>query len=98
MTVCVVSNSKTLTAISCFSVVLGDELVWQKIYSKCCIAASACSLAGQKSDSYEKFLDEAMARFVPGATRLSKEYKLGSYSWHLDQETAKLIFSKDGVT
>jgi len=49
-------------------------------------------------DSYEKFLEEAMAKFVPGATQLSEEYKLGSYSWHLDQETGKLTFSKDGVT
>ena len=49
-------------------------------------------------DSYEKFLAEARAKFVPVATRLSEEYKLGSYSWHLDQGTGKLTFSKDGVT
>jgi hypothetical protein len=29
---------------------------------------------------------------------LAEEYKLGSYSWHLDQGTGKLTFSKDGVT
>ena len=49
-------------------------------------------------DSYEKFLEEAMAKFVPDATRLSEKYKLGSYSWYLDQRTGKLTFSKEGVT
>jgi hypothetical protein len=49
-------------------------------------------------DSYENFLEEAMAKFFPGSIRLSEEYKLGSYSWHLDQGTGKLTFSKDGVT
>ncbi|HZI88413.1 MAG TPA: hypothetical protein VFD48_16390 [Pyrinomonadaceae bacterium] len=49
-------------------------------------------------DSYEKFLADARAKFVPGATRLSEEYKLGSYWWHLDQGSGKLTFSKDGVT
>ena len=49
-------------------------------------------------DSYEKFLQEARAEFVPRATRLSDEYKLGDYWWHLDQGTGKLTFSKDGVT
>ena len=52
----------------------------------------------RNADSYEKFLAEARARFVPDATRLSEEYKLGSYAWHLDQGTGKLTFSKDGVT
>ena len=52
----------------------------------------------RNSDSYEKFLDVAMAKFVPDATRLSDDYKLGSYWWHLDQGTSKLTFSKDGVT
>src|ERR1044072_8015559 len=52
----------------------------------------------RNADSYEKFLAEASAKFVPGAIRLSEEYKLGSYSWHLDQGTGKLTFSKDGVT
>jgi hypothetical protein len=49
--------------------------------------------------SYEKFLEEAMARFMPGAIRLAEEYQLGTYSaWYLDQGTGKLTFSKDGVT
>ena len=52
----------------------------------------------KNADSYEKFLAEASARFVLDATRLSEEYKLGSYSWHLDQGTGKLTFSEDGVT
>lgn len=52
----------------------------------------------KNADSYEKFLAEASARFVLVATRLSEEYKLGSYSWHLDQGTGKLTFSEDGVT
>lgn len=50
-----------------------------------------------ESDSYEKFLNEARAGFGPGATRLNEEYKLGSYSWALDQDTGKLTFS-DGNT
>ena len=49
-------------------------------------------------DSYQKFLEEAKAGFFPGAMRLNEEYKLGIYSWHLDQGTRKLTFSKDGVT
>lgn len=49
-------------------------------------------------DSYEKFLTDARAKFVADATRLAEEYQLGSYSWHLDQGTGKLTFSKDGVT
>ena len=49
-------------------------------------------------DSYEKFLQEARAEFQPRAIRLSEEYKLGNYSWYLDQGTRKLTFSKDGVT
>ena len=52
----------------------------------------------RNTDSYEKFLEAAMANFVPNATRLNEEYKLGSYWWHLDQGTGKLTFSKDGVT
>lgn len=52
----------------------------------------------KNADSYKKFLAEASARFVLDATRLSEEYKLGSYSWHLDQGTGKLTFSEDGVT
>ena len=49
-------------------------------------------------DSYEKFLADARAKFVPDATRLSEEYKLASYSWHLDQGTGKLTFSEGSVT
>jgi hypothetical protein len=49
-------------------------------------------------DSYAKFLQEARAEFVPRATRLSEEYKLGNHSWHLDQGTHQLTFSQDGVT
>ena len=49
-------------------------------------------------DSYEKFLQEARAEFESRAIRLGEEYKLANYSWHLDQGTGKLIFSKDGVT
>ena len=52
----------------------------------------------RNADSYEKFLEEASAKFVLDATRLSEEYNLGSYSWYLDQRTGKLTFSKDGVT
>jgi hypothetical protein len=51
----------------------------------------------QDSDPYEKFLNEAMASFGPGATHLNEEFKLGSYSWALDQDTGKLTFS-DGAT
>ena len=49
-------------------------------------------------DSYEKFLEEARAEFESRAIRLNEEYKLANYSWHLDQGTGKLTFSKDGVT
>ena len=49
-------------------------------------------------DSDQKFLEEAKAGFFPEAMRLNEEYKLGIYSWHLDQGTRKLTFSKDGVT
>ena len=49
-------------------------------------------------DSYEKFLQEARAEFESRAMRLNEEYKLGRYSWHLDQGTGKLTFSQDGVT
>jgi len=52
----------------------------------------------RNADSYEKFLQEARAEFQPRAIRLSEEYKLGNYSWYLDQGTRKLTFSKDGVT
>jgi hypothetical protein len=48
-------------------------------------------------DSYEKFLQEARAEFEARAIRLNEEYKLGNYSWYLDQGTGKLTFSKDGV-
>jgi hypothetical protein len=68
-------------AIRILSVALLSPIFWQ----------------AKNPDSYEKFLVEAMAKFVPGATQLSEEYKLGSYSWHLDQRTGKLTFSKDGV-
>lgn len=49
-------------------------------------------------DSYKKFLQEAMAEFEPRAIRVGEEYKLGSFSWYLNQGTRKLTFSKDGVT
>jgi hypothetical protein len=52
----------------------------------------------RNADSYEKFLQEARAKFVPDAMRLNEEYKLGNFWWHLDQGTGKLTFSKDGVT
>lgn len=52
----------------------------------------------KKPDSYDKFLADARAKFVPDATQLSDEYKLGSYSWYLDQGTGKLTFSEGGVT
>ena len=49
------------------------------------------------TDSYEKLLADAMAQFGPRATRLNEEYKLGRYSWYLDQESRKLTFSENGV-
>lgn len=52
----------------------------------------------KSSDSYGKFLDEARDEFVPKAIRLSNDYKLETYWWHLDQGTGKLNFSKDGMT
>src|SRR5437588_178482 len=65
-----------------------------------CVALLLSPILSQakNADSYEKFLEEAMAKFGPGATRLNEEYKLASYWWHLDQGTGKLTFSEDGVT
>jgi hypothetical protein len=52
----------------------------------------------RNANSYEKFLQDARAEFVPRAMRLNAQYKLENYSWRLEQGTGKLTFSQDGVT
>ena len=51
----------------------------------------------QKANSYQDFLDEAIANFLPASIRLAQEYNLASYSWWLEQGTGKLTFSDRGT-
>ncbi len=59
--------------------------------------SSGFGQARKNMDYQNKFLDEAMARFGPAATRLGEEYNLGAYRWDLDQVKGMLTFSENGV-